>query len=683
MSGITPLNVDRPPMVTSGPHFLLAVLWPALCLGGLVATFAPSAPLALGLLFALTGAAASVIGHFLLGALRLPASPQMAFVTGVLGFAFVVAPPVIGFEIPILWPAGLFWLAAALLLTRWRGLHHGSFTATDLILFGAAFAVSCAWSHDIPGRFAAMSETLPFRFWDDIFIHSALVAEFGDVRAIGRGMTTLADMRAPLYHFDSYAIPGLAVSTTGLTPLAAAVTVWIPVGGFLTALGIVVLGRALSGVAGGALALLLFAIMPDCASYGLRNGFLSLHWMLETSPTSLYALPSVLVALSIAAISRQRDLWLKASLSSGLLLALTFLLRVHVLAWAVYPWAVVVTATAPFAGRKTKAFVILLGLLSGAAILAMAGRSEIHTQGWNHYLVKYLDALPVMSPATPYARVDSWLVRTWGENWTIPLRLFLVICCFGLLPLTVCAAGGLAALFRKLPANPIDLALPASLIWAVPLMMLGPGPFWGDFTEFRQRGFVLPVVLMLVWTARWSLSALPAMNRPRLLACGALMAAAVTWTMADTWKTPRFPWSERYYNHTLPPDLLAGARWLRQEAGPGTAFAFFPPDLKETLTDDGTRFAALSGVPCWLARPSFLRGYGGAMETAVAGRLEILDRLPAIPARGEALASLRQVHVDFLVIRAGQPPAWDPGFQHADFREGPTAIYRIPPAATP
>jgi hypothetical protein len=544
------------------------------------------------------------------------------------------------------------------------------------LLLVAGFAL--IWALETAGRAASFPAGGPYRLWMDGFIHAGVIAEFGDPRGIGARNSALAGVPTPLYHAVSHAVAGLAVRATGLAPLDSLGAFWMPFGIWLTAMGVLALGRALAGAAGGALAVALLALLPDAAAYGLRHGFLSFHWMMETSPGGLYGLP---VALGTLALLR---LWLEERrlgllLLSALMLAGVFLLRAHIFVWMLPPWATVVWLALPWPARRWRWALLGLGAVLAVPALLWIARAEVQAVGLTGFLTRYLHHLHLGYPPTGYDGLYLALTARFGVLGVLPAGLALALAGMGGAWLLAFLIGaGLVAWrgrWRAFDAFPFLL-----MGWAMMLMLLAPTPFHGDFTDFRQRGFVLVYALLVIWTAAFALRLAPGLGRA--LPLGALGLAGLL--SATLWmpgaKLPRMAGMAALSEVTPRPGLREAAAWMRAAGSRGESFLLAAQKPEEVWFDDATLLLGASGVPAWLSRPGLMRRRGGEVARTAEARLGLAADIHAEPDRAAALARLAREGVGFYLAPVSDPPAWAPGGAGADHAAGELLGWRVPGA---
>ena len=606
------------------------------------------------------------------GGLDLPA--EQRFLIGLFVLAYVLALPVKLLDLSILLGAGLF-AVLALVPARSNVDRAPPEGAAFFLTVTAAAGFAVIWSLESSWRLDSFAADDVFRLWLDFFIHAGAIAEFGDVRTIGRINAEVADIPGYFYHFVSYALPGLAVRLTDMSPMRAVTAIWFPLGILASALGVLALGRAIAGIRGGALAVLLLAAVPDNASYGLKQGFLSFHWMMETAPGSLYAVPCA--CASLALLSR----WCKeanrmALVGAVVLLAAVFLLRAHVFIWFAPAWAAACVMGVPWLSQRGKAWVLAAGLLAGMGGMLVLGRAEIADQGLPQYMAKYLEFLHSTQGPTGYDGLYDGLIHRLGHLVALGPGLVLAYVAIGGIPLLGFLIGAAIA-WRAGWLRNIDIVPFALLGWAGALMLFAPTPFNNDMTEFRQRGFVLVVVVVvLCWNARWVELLVERRVAAWPLGLAAVAALVVTWENVAAWKAPRMAWAQSYREMHVSPGVIAASDWLRIHAGPRTAFTVATLDPNARVFDDATGIMGLSGDAAWVSRLALQHLAGPALSAAVDVRMATLARLAVAPDFATVRDTLGKAGVSFYIVIGLTGPAWDPTGAQAAFRSVDCTIYR-------
>ena len=136
-----------------------------------------------------------------------------------------------------------------------------------------------------------------FKPWVDGFYHAVHVRIFG----ASHGARSIEDFRmsgvpARPYHYGVYMLPGLVKQASGLDSYAVFAGLLAPVGVFFTGLAAYSFFGTLWGAWPGLSAAAALLLLPDGAQQGMRNTFMSYHWLTQISPSATYGLALLVVA---------------------------------------------------------------------------------------------------------------------------------------------------------------------------------------------------------------------------------------------------------------------------------------------------------------------------------------------------------------------------------------------------
>lgn len=618
--------------------------------------------------------ACMAIGGWALRWLDMPSGADLRFLAGATLLAYALTVPAGIFGINILIPALIFSAIGAVLLVLRRDRGPDLSVPGEWVALTAAGGFAVIWALETTTRFAAFPASGFYPLALDATMFTGLIAELGDWRMVGRLNSSMVDVPYGLYHFASFGFPALAVRSGAMDALQALPRVWITLGPLFVGLGLHALGRGLAGAGAGAFAILLLAILPDPASYGFAQPFLSFHWMLEVSPGAPYAIGTISASLALMAAWCETRRW-RLLAGSAALMALSFLLRAHIVLWAAIPWAAVVVGGWPGLRPWLRAALLAAGAVILVPALLYLSRGEIAAGGLAQFLGGYLKVLHQVFVPNGSAQISVWLIDHLGLGGAaVPMSL-LAVGAMGGLPLLTFLLGALL-LRRRLTA--IDLFPFALLAWACMLMVLAPTPFHGDNSEYRQRGFLLVVVALLAWNAKFLALGMPALaRRPAAIGTAACLGLLVTWSSVTSWKTPRTPYFLSFRSTPVAPSLVEGGAWLRAQAVPGGSFTVAAQDTSTNAADDATLLMAFSGQPAWLSRPGIHLRAGGHRAAEARRRLDVLAAVAAAPDRAEALALLCGDGVSFYAVTGNALPGWDPAGDAAAFRAPGLTIWKV------
>ena len=192
------------------------------------------------------------------------------------------------------------------------------------LVLGVSLAAATLWCQDSLRPISVQGDTVIFKPWIDSFYHAVHLRIFGN----GHGAASIEDFRlagvpARLYHYGVYLTPAFIRQASGIPSYTAFAGILAPVGVFFTGLAAYALvgsfwGRW-PGLAAGAALLLL----PDGAQQGMRNPFMSYHWLTQISPSATYGVAIWAVAWVFVMRGCTRGRWLQVLagwLVGGLLL---------------------------------------------------------------------------------------------------------------------------------------------------------------------------------------------------------------------------------------------------------------------------------------------------------------------------------------------------------------------------
>lgn len=615
-------------------------------------------------------------GRLITRAFGCVVAPEMQLLIGATAVAYVLALPVYYMNISILFPGLCLLVGNIGFLVKSEQRQEDAPNLSWLLALAAIAGFSTIWSMDSTTRYALLEQG-HLRLWLDIFIHAGTIAQFGDPKMAGRGLSGLVDTAPTFYHFASYALPGLMVRILALSPADVITAFWLPFGIFLSVTSIFALGRVLCGIAGGSLALMLFALLPDAGAYGLKQGFLSFHWMMESSPGTLYALPAALASVGILAEWSRRGGVRSLALALCLLFS-TFLLRAHIFIWLLVPFAVVVVASLPAPVRRFRGHLIALGAIMLPIALLWVARDEVRLLGYSSFISRFIELLHTLMEPTNYDGFYSHLIQQMGPFGALPVGLLLALVGMaGIWLLTFLSGFSIAVWYRRV--EDIDW-LPAALLpYACVMMTLAPTPFNGDFTEFRHRAFVLVYVLMIVWTAKFVVSLSRISISPTVAGFAALIALIpASWWMPSA-KVSRFAWGVSYDKVDVAPGVIAAARWIGQEGQRGDSIAVANIKSDEKLFDAPTILTGISGVPSYLSRPGLYMLSGYPRSETIQSRLAELSFIHHMASSVEARERLKNDGIGFYVTQTTDMPSWDKDGSTSSLKVGDIAVWRIQP----
>jgi hypothetical protein len=205
---------------------------------------------------------------------------------------------------PVRKPNGVAWEAAELCSARTIAGRDGnplrvsiSDDSVGLLVLGVSLAAATLWCQDSLHPISVQDNTVVFKPWIDGFYHAVHIRIFG----ASHGMASIEDFRmagvpARLYHYGAYLTPALVRQASGIHSYTAFAGILAPMGVFFTGLGAYALVGSFWGAWPGLAACAALLLLPDGAQQGMRNTFMSYHWLTQISPSATYGLALLAVA---------------------------------------------------------------------------------------------------------------------------------------------------------------------------------------------------------------------------------------------------------------------------------------------------------------------------------------------------------------------------------------------------
>ncbi len=192
--------------------------------------------------------------------------------------------------------AFLFALALASFIAA-RARSEKRARAIDLWVVALCLAATSLWCQDSIYPTSEQGALFLAKPWIDGFYHAVHVRIFG----ASHGAQTIEDFRlvglpARPYHYGMYLTAGLIKQASGIDSYTAFAAVLAPVGVFFTGLAAYAFIGSLWGAWPGFTACAALLLLPDGAEQGMRNPFMSYHWLTQISPSASYGLAVLAVA---------------------------------------------------------------------------------------------------------------------------------------------------------------------------------------------------------------------------------------------------------------------------------------------------------------------------------------------------------------------------------------------------
>lgn len=572
--------------------------------------------------------------------------------------------------------AGAWTLRSAPIIERSDGL--------DVLAFAAIAILVVARCHDAAATLPSIQATGIAPVWSDYSIHATEIAQFGDPHVRTLSSFLLAGQPLVFYHYASYMLPAAAAGVVSLPPWGVATSLLLPCGILLMSLAVYAFARTRLGTMPAMIAPAALLLIPDASAYGLRNGFFGFHWMVFAAPGSGYGLSAAFTALALVEIWRARQrtacLWL------GLFVMVSaFEFRAHIFLLLAPAMAAALLCETTIVRRHAR-IVSFAAALTLIIVVIGLGTWQSARDAWLRFSVprQFLELVHTGISPTAYEGSYKAIDGRYGPLVGTTLGLLALIpAALGAFAIALPVAG--AAAVRRTGWRSLD-TFPIWCVTAwVGLVLLAPTANF-DYTELKQRPFVLVYAAAVVWTLLFVERALPAARSSarglRVAVSAAAAAGIATAALAgrnDDPGRPRFDSGIHYFGAIVDRRIIDAAAFVRTQAAVGDTFAVIPSDPADLNDDDATRLAALAGVPAYLARAGIHARTDERRRLVVEQRLSELQRVATASDPNVAFGALRTMGVDFLINLGDGGASFDPSGSRAAFRTSGATVYQIGP----
>ncbi len=192
---------------------------------------------------------------------------------------------------------GILLALAASLFVAERPERRQSDDSVGLLVIGLALVAATLWCQDSLRPISEEGNTVVFKPWVDGFYYAVHIRIFG----ASHGASSIEDFRlagvpARLYHYGVYLTPALIKEASGIHSYTAFAGILAPMGVFFAGLGAYALIGSFWGNWPGLAACAALLLLPDGAQQGMRNTFMSYHWLTQISPSATHGLALVAAA---------------------------------------------------------------------------------------------------------------------------------------------------------------------------------------------------------------------------------------------------------------------------------------------------------------------------------------------------------------------------------------------------
>jgi hypothetical protein len=568
--------------------------------------------------------------------------------------------------------AVVFALAAwAFLATKERKVLPGE--RASLWVVGIAAVATTLWCQDSISPISEQGDVVVFKPWVDGFYHSVHVRIFAE----SHGASSIEDFRmagvpARPYHYGMYMLPAFVTKAAAIHSYAAFAGILAPLGVFFTGLAAYAFFGSLWGAWPGLCAALALLLVPDGAQQGMRNPFMSYHWLTQISPSATYGLALLAVAWLFVVqgcIRGHRGQLFAGFCFSGIVVAykLHYVVASALLLLLVpalfYGGPVGFRKRALWAVSACAAYVISLALLQkvpGVPLIRFDGSSA----GEILRLIQAF-AMPGTLKETFVRYTGNHVPWIFNLVFGIPYVLFAALGLF--VPLFVILA---IRLRGRTPS--LYVLFPLLLIANFLVMFFGLALDFESSTpdELSHR----PIMVVYFFVAAWIGGALghTLVESPRLrglarpLALG--LAAVLLVVPASFGKGVQLMWAMPKLSPVrLPASMVRVAEYLRTHGSKEDLF-------QDSQFDRNYAIAALSERRTFVSHTMTIMPFRADM---VAARTSAVDRLMELRAPKLVVGTARAYGLRWFVLHRGNRVNWPPDVLRPVFEKGPFTVYEL------
>jgi hypothetical protein len=549
---------------------------------------------------------------------------------------------------------------------------HGSV----IVFFFALIIVGFAKTPILSSTILNNTGVLPI--WSDYYLHGITIASFGSPFANG-GDLEMAGISRFLYHYTSFVIPASFQTISGMSGLALATSLHLPLGLLIAALGSYSFAVELGGRLSGLLAVLVIICLPVYSVIS-QSGWFDFFWLIFISPGSGYAIGvSAVICTSTLIYLKNNDSRIIALIL--LLLLLNIFVRAHMFL-LLAPTIVILV----FQHRWSVNIRLLMTSVIGSILLGILAL----------YFSPYLYAL-WMEHGKPHEYLNSALQWSpmYGQTFqflglpfhlTLPAQIIYILAAI---------LGGYLILYpmmlwlyyKRFGFHSID-ALPLLLLLTfIGLMLFAPSSWVGDLSDYKHRHFPLLYVVVAIYTVTYAFSLISTrisdQNKKLSYWVYSLVIGVFAISIALNWNSnparpniEAMPWASIYHNEPITPGLLESAQYLSSHAKHGDVFAMGVVAASVTYPNNPVdNIISLTGMPAYIARTEMRMKWAGCVKENVVQRLSVLQSLSAINNWPDAQKFLHSKGIRWFLSLPGEKKNWDIDRKYAVFSSNGVSIY--------
>jgi hypothetical protein len=546
----------------------------------------------------------------------------------------------------------------------------------DIAMTGVC-AVSIGLLAKVPvASVAAFMETGVLPIWSDYFLHGVTISAFGSPFATGMDME-LAGVNRVFYHYASFMLPSAVQAVFGISGLALSTAFFLPFGLLMAALGSYVLAVELGGRLVGLLTFVVIIALP-ASSVLVESGWFEFYWLLFAAPGSGYAMGvSAAVCVALLADVKKHD---------GRVLALALLLMFSLILIRVHMFILLAPAVLAFVGvyrwclKPRLLAVLALGMMA-AIMLLLHFSIPLYTL-WVELTSPFAYLNTVLGGALvnglPLGLVSSAVGLTMFYQMVLVLVAVLGV-------YSVLYPAMLMLSVRRFGFVLADVLPVLVLLSFIGLMLFVPTNRTGDFTDYKQRHFLLLYVLVVTYTVYYAVQLVSRHISDAALFKRAVVVGALGILVGNVWLNwglnPARPnmvamsWASALHNQVTSPGLIEAAEYIRAHARQGDVIAMDVPSIGTMLGAPIIELVSLTDVPAYIARPEIKMKRSVCVKNILLSRLRVLETLSAIDNWPETRKWLQTNGVRWFVVPGDGRPKWDVDLKAVAFSSKGMSVY--------
>ncbi len=531
-----------------------------------------------------------------------------------------------------------------------------------LSLFVVVFSLTAAscWARGLLHPRQPLNAQVEFPHWSDYFDHAAFTAQFLAPEHLWRyGNYEISRMPTPLYHYGSYLFTAGLAAFGSISAYDAVVSLWTPLGTFLTGLAAYVLAASFGGRLAGLCALISLLVLPDASYYGLKNPWFRYHWLQQIGSAGMYG--AACASLSLVFLLNARRTRSRRTLAAGLGFgAVTFFFKAQlfvVLMPLLVAWLILCYPTFSIARRILLLQAVFAAVLAGIVLsnaLHLGPILEPSREYFEHYC-KY--AAAEGAPGFLRTTVENGAAALGRSRYYIAATSLILLSSFGALlaavPLLCLGA------WWKNRLQAVDF-VPwlAVAIYALFLVGLKDNVIGVCWWEIIHRPFVWPYFVLMVWCAAKGCVLLRETRlgrlvlNPMLLGAAGVLLLCLPWRMGLNAQQGKMSWRAKCYGLRFPRGLVECGRFVAAHSSRNDV-------IQDSQYDEHLVFGALSERRSYLSRPALWQeSKNPALPAEIERRRALLEQYKSATTIAAVREMAVQTGIRWFLVHPDDPLRW-------------------------